>query len=113
MYQISLSVVNGVRAIFRERTIFAAALLKSGHEFAILSLSVEELGMSPLEVHTSTARNRGIAVSGVMCKAFSCGNWSHGAWVLCIGHGGLSLLAIAAYEQIPSVPVCLYGTIKS
>jgi hypothetical protein len=26
---------------------------------------------------------------------------------LCIGHGGLSLLAIAAYEQIPSVPVLL------
>lgn len=61
--------------------------------------------MSPLEVHASTARTRGIAVSGVMCKAFSFGNWSHCAWVLCIGHGGLSLLAIGAYEQIPSVPV--------
>ena len=79
MYQISLSAVNGVRAIFRERTIFAAALWKSGPEFDILPPSVEELGVSPLEVHASTARTRGIAVSGVMCKVFSCGNRSHGA----------------------------------
>lgn len=31
---------------------------------------------------------------------------------MCIGYGGLSLLAIAAYEQIPSVPVLL-GSSKS
>ena len=85
----SFSAVNGVQAILVRRTIFAAALWKSGHEFAILSPSVEELGMSPLEVHASTARTRGIAVSGVSF----------------IWHGGLSLLAIGAYEQIPSVPV--------
>lgn len=35
--------------------------------------------MSPLEVHASIARTRGIAVSGVMHNAFSCGNWSLGA----------------------------------
>ena len=99
MYQISLLAVNGVRAIFRDWTIFAAALWKSGQEFSIIPPPVEELGMSPLEVHASTARTRGIAVSGVMCKAFSFGNWSHCAWVLCIGHGGLSLLAIAASEM--------------
>jgi hypothetical protein len=75
----SFSAVNGVQAILVRRTIFAAALWKSGQEFAIIPPPVEELGMSPLEVQTSTARTRGIAVFGVMWKAFSCGNWSLGA----------------------------------
>ena len=47
-----------------------------------------------------------------MHKAFSSGKWSHCAWALCIGYGGLRLLAIAAYEPIPSVPVLL-GSSKS
>lgn len=65
-----------------------AALLHPELELAILLSSVEALGMSPLSVHFLNCPDQG-----------HCGvrGW----------HGRLSLLAIAAYEQIPSVPVLL------